>query len=270
MLGWAAAFASLMALGAANDPDLERARQALEKYDDDGAEAALAVVRQRLDTLDPQLAKETLRLSAEVALRLDRFDEAEEHLLSLLIRDPEYAPAEGAWPPQWLYVYERAKKRVPDRQPPDVAVEAPPQGAPGEGLVVYATATDDSGVNRVVLVVEKPQLEIEMTKQPDGRWAATIPGANVKSPDVRFWVEAFDKYGNGPGYHGRPRRPTRVPITGLVVAPPPPPSASGPITGEWWFWAIAGVVVVGAGVGVAVVATSSDDSGRVRANVRFP
>ena len=324
---------------------LAEAKRAVDAYDYRGAERLLRRVRRRLDALPPSEAQQALRLSAVVALSLDRFREAEELLLALLKRSPGFAPQAGAWPPPWMQVFAAARRRVPDRYPPHLKINAPSSALAGRPLRVRIEASDPSGVDRVLVLLDSPSVTKTVTSTDGRHFSAVIQGAYVQPPAVRFWVEAYDRYGNGPGYYAAPRRPTTVPVLGALsrgaraqgghdgLAADGARATGGELSGaratggelsgaratggelsgaratggelsgaratsrqlsgaratsrplssaeaaaaapdeetnlleRWWFWTIAGAVIVGAGV--AVVATLPSEPSVVRGTVEF-
>ena len=268
---------ALCASLAAAPPALDRAQAALDAYDYSTADRLLIGLRQRAADLTDQDMVEVLRLSALVALSLDRFDEAEDHLSALLERSASFAPPKGAWPPPWRRVFDAAKKRALDRYAPTLKITAPETAPFGQPVTIKVAATDPSGVKTVRLSLADPAVSLSMITSDGVHFLATLPGRYVRPPGLRFWVEAYDRRGNGPGYFAPPRRPTSIRVTpplGQVekigtVAAPAVNEDEGSIVDTWWFWTIAGVVVAGAGVTAAVVAAQSSDDTAVRARVRF-
>jgi hypothetical protein len=251
-------------LEVAPEQHLNRARVCMGALDFDCAERALVRVRSSLDLLTPELAREALSFSAEVALSTSRFEEAEQHLLELLLRDPGFKPDQSAWPPRWLAVLEAAKARVPDQDPPRIRVESPGDRLiAGREVVVRAFIEDPSGVERAVLHLE-PNVKIAMTST-GGPYLGVIAGDRVRPPELRFRVTAYDRYGHGPGR-------SRTLVSSVVepmAAPPPPPPPDDPVTSTWWFWTIIGAAVAGAAATTAAVVLAPE-AGTVTERLQWP
>ncbi|MEQ9503323.1 MAG: hypothetical protein RIT81_41065 [Deltaproteobacteria bacterium] len=252
-------------LGVTPEQSLESARTALEAYDYGAAAKHLEGARARIDELSEELRFQTWRTSAVVALSLGEEAEAQSYLVEVLLMVPTFTPPEDAWPPSWRAVLERARNNLPDRDDPEVSIAVPKEVVAGQPFDVRALVRDPSGIASVDMYVGGRALP--MVEGEDSIYVAAVPGELVRPPDVRLWIEVFDRAGNGPGPYERSRPSTRVAVRSPIVAAPPveaPPS----VLERWWFWAIAGAVV--ATTAVAFVATRPDDSGRVLANIEFP
>ena len=264
--------AMLALFGAAPATELARARDALEAYDYLAAQRALTAVRARLADLPAKEVNETLRLSAIVALSLDRPDKARDFLRALLERWPDYAPREGEWPPPWRAVLDGVRLER-DRQPPEVRIEAPSVVSAGAPVVVRAAVADPAGIRGVDLTLAAPAVTVPMVASKDGlTYSATVSAIHVVPPQVAFWVAAFDERGNGPGVFGAPNPPTTIRVTPapIAIAPASTELDDDSVFDRWWFWTLAAVVVAGAGVSAAVLATRPSDDASVRAQIEFP
>ena len=252
---------------------LSAGRAAVDAYDYRGADRALRQVRDRLEALTPEEAVEALTLSAVVSLSLDQYEQAESMLLALLLRSPSFRPPEGGWPPAWTAVFDAARRRVPDRYAPTLTVDAPTVAPIGRPIRIRVKAVDPSGVRTVQLSLAEPTLRLDMTPIDATTYVVDIPAEHVVSPRVRFWVEAYDQYGNGPGYFAPPRRPTSIRIDSPLVAVDAPDSSAAPaesIFESWWFWTLTGALVVGAGVSTAVLVSQANRPATVEARLSFP
>ncbi|MEK7404608.1 MAG: hypothetical protein AAB225_05825 [Acidobacteriota bacterium] len=93
-----------------------------------------------------------------------------------------------------------------DDQPPAVTVARITTARAGEPLVIRATATDTSGIGAVRLRYRglnqyQEFAAIPMTPAGNDEYVATIPAADVDPRwDLMYYVEAFDKQGNGKIY----------------------------------------------------------------------
>ncbi len=267
-----AVVAMLVLCGAAPAAELARARDALEAYDYLTAQRALTAVRAQLAELSTPEANEALRLSAVVALSLDRPHEARDFLRALLDRWPDFSPREGEWPPPWRAVLD-AVRAERDRQPPVVELDAPDVVSAGGPVVVRASVTDPAGIRDVKLMLTAPEVEVPMVVSKDGlTYSATVSAARVNPPQLVFWVAAYDLRGNGPGAYGPPNRPATIRVTpaAMAIAPTSVEPGDDSVFDRWWFWTLAAVVVAGAGVSAAVLAARPSDDASVRARIEFP
>ncbi|MCC7382131.1 MAG: hypothetical protein IT384_09890 [Deltaproteobacteria bacterium] len=271
MLAWAAGLVVLAASDVLPEQLLNRARVCATDLDFECAERALSELTGEIQALPAELAREALVLRAEVALSTERWREAEERLLAVLLYDPRFAPEEGAWPPRWKEALTAARARVPDQEGPEIRVGRS-EGRAGVELVVRATIVDPSGVERASLLLAGTREALVMTSTGGRSFLAVIPAERVRPPVVAFWIEAFDRYGNGPSRAGAPDRPLEVAVR-EPANPLPSPAAvatAAPLTSAWWFWASVGAVAIGAGAAIAWAAGSKDEPGSVRARLQWP
>jgi hypothetical protein len=124
-------------------------------------------------------------------------------------------------------------------------------------LRLQATATDKSGVGRIeVILAGKEDRRLRMVTSDNETWSVILPAQWVRAPRLAFWVEAYDRKGNGPASWGSKTAPKTFQVIGeAVIAPPEGP----PLWKKWWFW-----TVIGAGLTATAVTTylltSTDDS----------
>lgn len=122
--------------------------------------------------------------------------------------------------------------RTSDEARPAVAVA--PRGAPsithaavaravrGQPLEVAARILGENGVSRAAVFYrragETSYRSLPMGDLGEGAYTATLP-ASLVSSDLEYYLEAFDKDGNGPARSAGPAAPYRVAV-GEAVAPP--------------------------------------------------
>jgi hypothetical protein len=235
---------------------LKRARACQAALDYRCAEEELAGVREHVADLAPEVRITVFRLSAETALASGRKADADGHLQALLVADPRFEPPPGAWPSGWAAELEKVRAAMPDREPPQLVVEAPADLRAGAVAVVHARVSDRSGVGPVVLgIAGVTPARIAMTTTDGQTWSATVPAPQVRDPALLLWVEAVDLKGNGPARWGGEESPQRVPVG---KAPPPPPP---PLVKRWWFWTVIGVAAAGTGVGIYFLSRMDRSSG---------
>lgn len=151
----------------------------------------------------------------------------------------------------------KAKVRAMDHDPPTLRHTPPTQGKYGHALALVVTATDSSGVKRVVLhhrqAGNRGFSSVNLERRKDGALEATVPGMSVARPGVEYYLEAWDTLGNGPGLKGSPAKPILVPVED---GPARAGVAPRPLYKKWWFWvAVGGAVAVTGGVIAASVMT---------------
>ena len=219
---------------------LERARVCSAALDFDCAARELEALR--LEDLTPEDRVEALRLHAETCLALNRLDEAERHLLSLLEIRPDWSPQAGSWPPKWLDVLEKARRLAPDRLPPVIRGVEVSDAVEGEPVEFRVFIEDPSGVGGATLSVLPGAPPIRL-KTTDGRtWVGVVPGEWVRAPALAYSIEAVDTLGNGPVRVGS-EEAREIPVAARPAAPTP-------VVRRAWFWAAiaAGAALVGTGI----------------------
>lgn len=222
---------------------LLRAQGCLSALDFACAEAAYLSLVPRLGDLAPAAAHEARVLGAEVALSTERWPEAERRLLAVLLAEPRFRPAAGAWPPAWLDVLAAAKRHGPDRAPPVLGWASPAEAPAAQALVITARARDPSGIARATLHLDDAALT--MTSTDGVTFTAVVPADRVRAPALALWLEVADNFDNVARAYG-PDAPHVVDI-----------SDSGALR-AWWPWALAGGALIAAGV-VTGLALSGDD-----------
>jgi hypothetical protein len=135
----------------------------------------------------------------------------------------------------------------------------------GIEVAVRAWIEDPSGVDRATLHLVDPPLHIAMTST-GGAYLGVIPAERVRSPGVRFFVEAYDVHQNGPARSSIESVQVVEPKIAIVTAPQPEPG----IAETWWFWTIIGVVVVGSAATAIALTAGDEGSGSVTARLAWP
>src|SRR5207302_6638365 len=106
----------------------------------------------------------------------------------------------------------------PKGAPPAITHAALTQALKGKPVEINARLVGDTGVQGATVMFrhagEKDYKALPMGNIGGDDYTATVPGGMATS-DIEYYVEAFDKYGNGPGRSGAPN----VPYTIKVLAP---------------------------------------------------
>lgn len=101
-----------------------------------------------------------------------------------------------------------------------------------EPLTLDVKAIDGSGVSRVRAWVmgehDADYWEVELDPVPGGRWRAVLPAWKARGGVLTYWVEAWDRLGNGPRRAGSSTRP----IVAQLDPPPPDPVVTHAGTGS--------------------------------------
>lgn len=122
-------------------------------------------------------------------------------------------------------------------------------------LEVHARAGDPGAVARAVLMVRRKGARawrtVELAARPEGRFAGSVPRAEVGDPaaalELEYYVEGYDANGTLVSRVGAPDEPL---VYRRAAAPGAPVQPAGPAWyRKWWVWTIAGAVVAGASVG---------------------
>jgi tetratricopeptide (TPR) repeat protein len=222
---------------------LERAQICIDALDYECAQQELAKARALSQTLAPEEKARLHELGAVTALSLGEQAAAEEELRKLLELRPDYEPQQGSWPPNWLNVLQRVRKGMPDRRPPRIV--APEQVAPGytgHDWSMRIRVLDPGGVAAVTLFlrVEGEMKNISLATSDGENWKCTVPAQWVNGEALLYWVEAYDRSGNGPSKHGSIDEPLTLKLGEKVSG------IHQPVYKKWWFWtAIGGVVAAG-------------------------
>src|SRR5207253_10199843 len=114
--------------------------------------------------------------------------------------------------------------------PPAITHPAVAKAEKGQAIEIHARLLGESGVsNPTVLfrrVGEKDYTALPMGNIGGDDYTATIP-AQMATGDIEYYVEAFDKFGNGPARSAAPNVPYRIQVLEKppepAPLPPPPP-----------------------------------------------
>ena len=102
--------------------------------------------------------------------------------------------------------------------PPAISHTAVTQATRGQSIEINARLVGDTGVQGATVMFrhagEKEYKALPMGNIGGDNYTATVP-AGMANADIEYYVEAFDKFGNGPGRSGAPN----VPYTIKVLAP---------------------------------------------------
>ncbi len=177
---------------------------------------------------------------------------------------------------------EDVRRAAPDVRPPELAVQAPKTAIAGAPLTVTVSATDRSGVAGVTLFIGAGDA-FPMATTDGETWQVAIPAELVPAGELRLWIEATDRAGNGPARWGSaemprlcavtdPAPPIADPLTTATIEPPP--EADTPVWETWWFWTTIGVGVAGVGTLVYFLVPRSsgpppDDAADLSVEVRW-
>ena len=117
----------------------------------------------------------------------------------------------------------------PKGAPPAITHAALTQALRGKPVEINARLVGDTGVQDAAVmfrhVGERDYKALPMGNIGADDYTATIPAAMTTS-DVEYYVEAFDRYGNGPARSGSPNVPYLLRLT--EAGPPPIASAAAP------------------------------------------
>jgi hypothetical protein len=94
--------------------------------------------------------------------------------------------------------------------PPAISHTAVTQATKGQSIEINARLVGDTGVKDAIVlfrhVGETEYKTLPMGNVGGDNYTATVPGT-MANADVEYYLEAFDKYGNGPGRSGAPNVP---------------------------------------------------------------
>ena len=122
-------------------------------------------------------------------------------------------PSEPVAPPTTVTI-------KPKGAPPAIAHTAMTQATRGKNIEINARLVGDTGVQGATVlfrhVGETDFKALPMGDLGGDNWTATIP-AGMTQTDLEYYLEAFDRFGNGPGRSGAPAAPYVI----KVVEPTP-------------------------------------------------
>lgn len=155
------------------------------------------------------------------------------------------------------------KPAASDTTGPVIDHVAVTEAEPSKSFEIVTTIRDASGVafpNLYYRTVGKADFNQTTLVAQGDRFVAIIPAFSVTTSGVEYYVEAFDKLGNGPVYHGTKMKPHRIAVRLKKTAKAPAAGGGTAWYKRWWVWTIAGAVVAGS-VAAIVVATSGGENG---------
>ena len=99
--------------------------------------------------------------------------------------------------------------------PPAISHTAVTQATKGQSIEINARLVGDSGVQGATVMFrhagEKDYKTLPMGNIGGDNYTATVP-AGMANADIEYYVEAFDKFGNGPGRNGAPNVPYTIKV----------------------------------------------------------
>src|SRR3954470_3703219 len=126
----------------------------------------------------------------------------------------------------------------PRGNPPAITHAAVTQALKGKPVEINARLVGDSGVQGATVLFrhagENDYKALPMGNIGGNDFTATTP-ASMATSDIEYYVEAFDKNGNGPARSGAPNVPYAMKLTdpaAVAAAQVPPPSASRKVLEE--------------------------------------
>jgi len=251
---------------------LERAQICIDALDYECAKEELAKARALGDALSPEEQIRLYELVALTALTLGQQADAEEELRKLLDIRPDFSPQAGSWPPNWLNVLERVRRGMPDRQAPRIV--APEQMAPGyvgHDWPVRIQVLDTGGVAAVTLFlhVHGEVKNISLATSDGQHWQTVVPAVWLPEERLSYWVEAFDRAGNGPSRLGSIDDPLMLRLGEKML------SAPQPLYKKWWFWTLVGGVVAAGGTTLYLISGSGESppgipTGKLNVEIQWP
>jgi len=257
------------------DAELDAIRQSMRQA---GFRAAASAVETYLARTDLTAAQRNSGLEIDAIVSLARRDEARASasLTELYARDPGHRLSDPDASPVVQGAFARARDAA---RPRAVTLESDsPEELERRSPIIrvrVAEGTDRvqelrlnyraagvgraAGAGRFTAIVISPEA--------DGTGEATLPvGSDPDPQSIEYYLEALAPSGTALGALGSEATPLRVVIAAAPVVAPtvvtvteerPVETSGGDVTGEWWFWTLIGVAVVGAGVGVGVGVASS-------------
>ncbi|MBN8610500.1 MAG: hypothetical protein J0L92_07950 [Deltaproteobacteria bacterium] len=259
--------AATQAQDASADAQLAAIREDLRHAGFRSAAAAVDTYLQRTDLTATQ-RNQALEIDAIVSLARRDEARATRSLSTLYTRDPGHRLSDPDASPVVQGAFARAREAA---TPSSVSIETTSAAYLGRSEPLVSLRIGE-GLDRVhelrvsVRLRGTPRFTaLVVQPETDGTASTTLPlGADPGVQAFEVYVEALAPSGASIGTLGSATEPLQIevaaaaPVVAQVVPPTEleeeetPRGGGGDVTGEWWFWTLIGVVVVGAGVGVGV------------------
>lgn len=276
MRAHAAVFALLLSLSAGSaraqtsaDAELTAIRQSMQQA---GFRSAASAVESYLARTDLNASQRNSGLEIDAIVSLARRDEARAtaSLRELYSRDPGHRLSDPDASPVVQGAFARARDAA-SPLPVTLESDSPAQLERRAPIIRVRVADGADRVHELRLNFRAAGAgrftAVVITPEADGAGEATLPvGTDPEAQRVEYYIEALAPSGTALGTLGTEAEPRRVVIAAAPVVTPtvvtvteerPVEGGGGDVTGEWWFWTLIGVAVVGAGVGVGVGVVSS-------------
>ena len=242
VLVWAVALGGPPPDAGASGVSVETLEQGIEAYRRGDFEASVRTLSHAAPLLDkdpPRGARAHLYLGFSlVALGLDAQAEAEFERALLLDEKVDASSAS----PKIREVFQRVARRVArsrkDETPPELQTVTAFPVSEGTPLDFLVEATDPSGVAAVRVQYRvrggKSWGVLALTPSSPTQFSGSLAGVAALPPGVEYFVEAWDRAGNGPARLGSADKPRFVEVRPPLGKEPPH------FYERWWFWAAIG------------------------------
>ena len=233
--------------GTSPTPAVETLEMGIEQYrrgDFDAAVRTLAQAAIALEKDTPHAARAHLYLGfSMVALGQEPQAEAEfERALQL----DEKVDASSA-SPKIREAFQKVARRVArskkDTEPPDVQTVTAFPVNEGAAVDFLVEASDPSGVAAVRVQYRirggKTWGVLPLTPSSPTQFSGSLPPLAALPPGIEYFVEAWDRAGNGPSRLGTAEKPRFVEVRAGA------PKDTAHFYERWWFWTVVGAAVAG-------------------------
>jgi tetratricopeptide (TPR) repeat protein len=149
--------------------------------------------------------------------------------------------------PKIREVFQKVARRIArlkkDEAPPEVQTVTVFPVAEGAPLDFMVEATDASGVGAVRVQYRvrggKTWGVLPLTPASPNQFAGALPPVAALPPGIEYYVEAWDRLGNGPARVGSAEKPRFVEVHAGVA------KDNSHFYEKWWFWTAIGAAVAG-------------------------
>lgn len=257
-------------------PEISRAQEQIEQGDFEEAVKTLQQGLDAPDVTDDQLV-ELYRLLGLASLYLGDEARAREAYEKLLQASPDFELPRSA-PPKIRALYARIKEDIKSRRVRPITLDVDPiPDPPADQAVVVKARIGDMALGAKAKLFyrragDQSFSSVDFIRERGNKdeFLATLPAYEVPSEpttyEVEYYFEVADAAQRRLAGRGDPFHPLVFQVAPLEGA-----AASEDDGRPWykspWFWAGVGAVAVG-GTAAAVLATSSEERGRVPINVR--
>ena len=233
--------------GTTSTPAIETLEMGIEQYKRGDFDAAVRTLSQAAIALekDPTHAARAHLYLGFSMVALGQEPQAEAEFERALQLDEKVDASSAS--PKIREVFQKVARRMArakkDDTPPDVQSVTAFPASEGSPLDFLVEASDPSGVSAVRVQYRvrggRTWGVLPLTASSPTQFSGSLPPVAALPPGIEYFVEAWDRAGNGPARLGSPDKPRFVEVKAG------PPKETSHFYEKWWFWTAIGAAVAG-------------------------